>query len=97
MMQKIRATISFTKETQYISTKASTEGKELIIILSCYSVKWGQMEGKRKLRKFNEFNFPFYFPVAKLSGQMESEESNNPNLNPKITLILTSEMLSQYL
>lgn len=58
---------SFTKDTEHISTRASIEEKELMIILNCYSAKEeGQIEGKRKQRKFNGFEFPFCFPVAKL-------------------------------
>lgn len=67
MMQEIRALTSFTKDTENISTRASIEEKELMIILNRYSAKEeGQMEGKRKWRKFNGFKFPFCFPVAKL-------------------------------
>lgn len=35
-----------------------------------------------------------YYSV-KLNAEMESEETNNPNINPKITL--TQDMLFQYL
>lgn len=41
------------------------------------------MEEKEKLRKLNEFDFPFCSPIARLSAEMESEESNDPNIKPK--------------
>ena len=73
MMQKIAATTSFTKDTGHISTRASIDEKG-IIILSCYFVKkgdWGR--GKVTNLIFNNFDFPFCFPGAKLNVEMKSE------------------------
>lgn len=41
------------------------------------------MEGKEKLRTFNGLDFPFCSPVARLNAEVESEESNDPNIKPK--------------
>lgn len=39
----------------------------------------------------------FHFAFQWQNSEMESVESNYPSINPKITLILNLERLSQYL
>lgn len=83
VMLRTRLTASFTKDTEHVSTRASIRGKG-IMTWSYYSVKlWGQWRERRKWKKLNALDCPFCFPVARLNTEMESEESNDPNIKPK--------------